>query len=162
MFDFYQDITFLFHMSRVEFFKFDRNHLKNDGVMVVNMNMRGTEEGNINQYLADTISRVFDTVYTVDVAGSTNRELFASASPDILEVMQDNMALTPDSRLADLMGEVAQGLAPYEPGGYLMTDNRAPVELLGMQVIDELIREEVAYYREIYQEKGIRGLLEFL
>ena len=79
-----------------------------------------------------------------------------------MEVMQDNMALTPDSRLADLMGEVAQGLMPYEPGGYLMTDDRAPVELLGMQVIDELIREEVSYYRGIYNEKGIRGLLEVL
>lgn len=162
MVDAYQDITIPFQMSSVEFFTLVKNHLKSDGVMVVNMNMRGTKEGNINQYLSDTISRVFDTVYTVDVSGSTNRELFASASPDILDVMQDNLALTPDSRLADLMGEVSQGLAPYEPGGYLMTDDRAPVELLGMQVIDELIREEVAYYRGIYEEKGIRGLLEFL
>ena len=46
--------------------------------MVVNMNMRGESEGNINQYLADTISQVFGQVYTVDVSGSTNRELFAS------------------------------------------------------------------------------------
>ncbi len=162
MVDAYQDITIPFQMSSVEFFTLVKNHLKSGGVMVVNMNMRGTKEGNINQYLSDTISQVFGTVYTADVAGSTNRELFASDCADILEVMQDNMALTPDSRLADLMGEVAQGLMPYEPGGYLMTDDRAPVELLGMQVIDELIREEVSYYRGIYNEKGIRGLLEVL
>ena len=36
-----------------------KEHLEEDGVMVVNMNMRGSEEGNINQYLADTISNVF-------------------------------------------------------------------------------------------------------
>lgn len=42
------------------------------------MNMRGQKEGNINEYLADTIAQVFSDVYTVDVAGSTNRELFAS------------------------------------------------------------------------------------
>lgn len=52
--------------------------------MVVNMNMRGSEEGNINQYLADTISNVFSEVYTVDVAGSTNRELFASNNADMM------------------------------------------------------------------------------
>lgn len=162
MVDAYQDITIPFQMSSVEFFTLVRNHLKSGGVMVVNMNMRGTEEGNINQYLADTISQVFDTVVTVDVKGSTNRELFASVSPDIVEVMHDNLALTPDSSLLDLMEEVAQGLVPYEAGGYVMTDDRAPVELLGMRVIDGLIREEVAYYRGIYEEKGIKGLLEMI
>ncbi len=160
MVDAYQDITIPFQMSSVEFFAMVKEHLKDDGVMVVNMNMRGTKEGNINAYLSDTIARVFDTVYTADVQGSTNRELFASASPDILEVLQDNTALAPDSTLADMMDHVAAGLTAYEPGGYLMTDDRAPVELLGMQVIDELIRSEVEYYRDIYEQEGIRGLLE--
>ena len=41
-----------------------------------------------------------------------------------------------------------------------MTDDKAPVELLGMRVIDELIQEEVAYYKGIYEEGGISGLLE--
>lgn len=162
MVDAYQDITIPFQMSSVEFFTMVKNHLKRGGVMVVNMNMRGTGEGNINQYLSDTISHVFGTVYTVDVKGSTNRELFASDSPDILEAMQDNLALTPDNGLLELVSEVAQGLVVYEPGGYLMTDDKAPVELLGMRVIDELIQEEAAYYREIYETEGIRGLLEQL
>lgn len=43
-----------------------------------------------------------------------------------------------------------------------MTDDKAPVELLGMQVIDQLIREEVAYYKNIYEKDGIQGLLEQL
>lgn len=43
--------------------------------MVVNMNMRGSNEGSINEHLADTIGSVFEEVYTVDVKGSTNREL---------------------------------------------------------------------------------------
>lgn len=162
MVDAYQDITIPFQMSSVEFFTMVKNHLKSDGVMVVNMNMRGTQEGNINQYLADTICEVFDTVYTVDVPGSTNRELFASASAEILDVMYDNMALTADSSLADLMARAAEGLVSYEPCGYRMTDDQAPVELLGMRVIDELIRDEVAYYRGIYEKEGIRGLLEQL
>lgn len=162
MVDAYQDITIPFQMSSLEFFTMVRNHLKDDGVMVVNMNMRGTKEGSINQYLADTVSHVFDTVYTVDVTGSTNRELFASSSADILEVLQDNTALTADSRLADLMDQVADGLEAYGPGRYLMTDDKAPVELLGMRVIDELIRDEVEYYRGIYEREGIRGLLEQL
>ena len=83
MVDAYQDITIPFQMSSKEFFALVKSHLKDDGVMVVNMNMRGTKEGNINQYLSDTIGSVFTTEVIVDVAGSSNRELFASDDPDI-------------------------------------------------------------------------------
>ncbi len=41
----------------------------------------------------------------------------------------------------------------------VMTDDKAPVELLGMKVIDELIQDEVQYYRDIYERDGIKGLL---
>ena len=50
----------------------------------------------------------------------------------------------------------------YEAGSYIMTDDKAPVELLGMQVIDELIKDEVMYYKQIYDEEGLEGLLERL
>ena len=43
-----------------------------------------------------------------------------------------------------------------------MTDDKAPVELLGMRVIDKLIEGEVSYYKKIYEEKGLEGLLELL
>lgn len=58
--------------------------------MVVNMNMRGSGEGNINQYLSDTIASVFGTVYTADVKGSTNRELFASDNAEMLDTLKNN------------------------------------------------------------------------
>ena len=45
---------------------------------------------------------------------------------------------------------------------YILTDDQAPVELLGMQVIDELIKDEVQYYKDIYKERGIKGLMESL
>ena len=49
MVDAYQDITIPFQMSSVEFFTMVKEHLNENGVMVVNMNMRGNNEGNINQ-----------------------------------------------------------------------------------------------------------------
>jgi len=159
MVDAYQDITIPFQMSSAEFFTMIRGHLNEGGVMVVNMNMRGHSEGNINQYLADTISAVFDNVYTADVSGSTNRELFASPSGDIVDVMRENVAREDHAALAALMDEVSGRLAPYEAGNYRMTDDRAPVELLGMRVIDELIQGEVSYYKEIYEREELKGLL---
>lgn len=162
MVDAYQDITIPFQMSSVEFFTMVKDHLKEDGVMVVNMNMRGSEEGNINQYLADTIATVFSEVYTVDVTYSTNRELFASNNPNMREHFSLNRMMLEDSDLSAMMEKVDANLTAYEPGNYIMTDDKAPVELLGMKVIDELIVDEVSYYKKIFDEQGIEGLIESL
>ena len=162
MVDAYQDITIPFQMSTVEFFTMVKEHLKDDGVMVVNMNMHSGAEGNINEYLADTISEVFDQVCTVDVSGSTNRELFASDNADMLQTYRFNVALEQDGDLTAMMGRIGDHLETYEAGGHIMTDDKAPVELLGMRMIDELIQNEVSYYKTIYQEKGIRGLIDLL
>ncbi len=160
MVDAYQDITIPFQMSSVEFFTLVKEHLAENGVMVVNMSMRGREEGNINQYLADTISSVFSQVYTADVAGSTNRELFASDNAKMLANLEAGRERLQDGGLYGMMERASQGLERYAPGQYVLTDDRAPVELLSIQVIDDLIGDEVSYYKRIYEEEGIRGLLE--
>ncbi len=159
MVDAYQDITIPFQMSSVEFFSLVKSHLNPGGVMVVNMNMRGSSEGSINDYLSDTIASVFSEVYTADVIGSTNRELFASDNPDMLKYLSDNTAklAATDSfageatdtsgantaALHDMMLKVSDRLIRYNPGDRILTDDKAPVELLGMRVIDEIIRDEL-------------------
>ena len=157
--DAYQDITIPFQMSSLEFFTLVKEHLKEDGVLVMNLNMRSREADGINRALSDTVAAVFPTVYTVDVPGSTNRELFASMSPEVTGRMDAELEALPEGALKALLQQVRAGLAPYEAGDAVMTDDRAPVELLGMQVIDELIRDEVAWYRSIYETEGLRGLI---
>ena len=61
-----------------------------------------------------------------------------------------------------MMGAVSDNLTVYEAGERIMTDDKAPVELLGMRVIDELIQGEVAVYKNLYDEKGIKGVLDSL
>lgn len=162
MVDAYQDITIPFQMSSAEFFTMVKEHLTEDGVMVVNMNMHSEAEGNINQYLSDTIASVFDEVYTVDVKGSTNRELFATQNPDAAAVFEQNRSILENQELALMMEKVAEGLTRYDGGDYLLTDDKAPVELLGMRVIDELIQRELAYYKTLFEQEGVQGLLEEL
>ena len=160
MVDAYQDISIPFQMASVEFFTMVRDHLTDDGVMVVNMNMRSTKEGNINQYLSDTISSVFSEVYTVDVPHNTNRELFASNASGMIDRYLENVDLEKNKTLADLMVKVFNSINKYVPGDCVMTDDKAPVELLSMRAIDELVSEELAYYQDILHEEGIRGLMD--
>ena len=162
MVDAYQDITIPFQMSSVEFFTLVKEHLSENGVMVVNMNMQGSGDGNINQYLSDTISSVFSEVYTIDVDNSTNRELFASNNKDLYNIFKENTRTIQNRELALLMEHVSASLSKYNPGNYILTDDKAPVELLGIEVIDGLIQKEAAYYKEIYKKEGIKGLINNL
>lgn len=160
--DAYQDITIPFQMSSVEFFTLVREHLTEDGVMVVNMNMHSDGEGSINEYLADTIAAVFGSVCTVDVPGNTNRELFACVSADPDAMLRSGIARLDDEGLKDHMLTVSARLVPYEAGNLLLTDDKAAVEVLGMKAIDALIENELSYYKNIYKTLGLEGLMSAL
>lgn len=160
--DAYQDITIPFQMSSSEFFNLVKDHLKENGIMVMNMNMHGNGETDITTYLSDTVASVFPNVATVNVVGSTNRELFASVNADLFKALEYNADFSEDDGLRFQLGKVMDGMIPYESTGLILTDDKAPVELLGMEVIDTLINDEIGYYKEIYQNEGLSGLIENL
>ncbi|MBR1623627.1 MAG: fused MFS/spermidine synthase [Pseudobutyrivibrio sp.] len=162
MVDAYQDITIPFQMSSVEFFSEVKNHLKDNGVMVVNMNMRSDSEGNINEYLSDTIGSVFPYMYTTDVKGWSNRILYASANSDMAERLVESVEAEPNEDLQLMLARAIEGLRIYEAGDLVMTDDKAPVELLGMRAIDEIIADEVNYYKDIFKAEGVQGLIDML
>ena len=161
MVDAYQDITIPFQMSSVEFFQSVRQHLKPGGVMVVNLNMHGTEQGGIADWLADTVAGVFPEVMTIDVPGNTNRELFAGERGLKASLAQNSQTVR-DPQLKDLLATIGNRAVLYHSGGRKFTDDKAPVELLGMQELDGLIRQEAERYKEIYRKEGIEGVLQDL
>lgn len=157
--DAYRDVTIPFQMSSVEFFSEVREHLAEDGVLVVNLNMYSSSEGSLDQYLCDTVSSVFDTVYVAD--RGTNRMVFASENTAIAERFR---ATYPEGNraLVGLLSTLDERLTPYEAGNLILTDDKAPVELLGMQVIDEMISEELSYYKEMFRGMSVSEILDFL
>ena len=157
--DAYQDITIPFQMSSVEFFTLVREHLAEGGVMVVNMNMHSDGEGSINQSLCDTIASVFPNVATADVRGNTNRELFACLEGDPAERLEQNLRTLESGELRGMMELVSKSLAPVTGGSHVLTDDRAPVEVLGMRAIDALISDELVWVRGIYEREGLSGLI---
>ncbi|WP_117434549.1 spermidine synthase [Bifidobacterium felsineum] len=176
MVDAYQDITIPFQMSSTEFFSMVREHLNPGGVMVVNINMVSDGEGSINEALSGTIASVFGAgnMLTADVPNTTNRELFAKkpadnqSTSDMKQIAQaDSLrqrtyARTSSSELEWYMEEVAgRFTAVSEPdsSSTILTDDKAPVEVLGMRAIDQIIAQEAGPYREILQKEGIGGLL---
>ena len=165
--DAYQDITIPFQMSTVEFFTLVREHLREGGVLAVNMNMRTGGEGSISEALCDTIAKVFPYVSTVDVNGNTNRILLASADRPPEEALPEALESSrfpggEDDELGVFLANTAYRLNPYAGGDAILTDDRAPVELLGMRAIDSIIEDELAYYKAVMKDEGFAGLLRAL
>ena len=159
MVDAYRDITVQFQLSSVEFFSEVKEHLTDDGVMIVNLNMTSNSENSINDYICDTIDSVFGTVYTAQAGG--NIEVFASENPDIAENFRETYP-TMNPELFGMMRVVDLNLKPYEGGDLILTDDKAPVELLGMKVVDEIISDQLTYYKKLFKGKTIKEMIDML
>ena len=159
MVDAYQDITIPFQLSSVEFFNEVQAHLKPNGVMVVNLDMTSAENGSINEYLCDTMASVFQHTVTAPVRGNTNTEVFCTNADDWEETFLCSIAKLKDSDYADMMRTVYSKLTPYEGGSCILTDDKAPVEVLGMRVLDELIGDELNYYKDELRTGGLSALI---
>ena len=76
-----------------------------------------------------------------------------------MDIFTANVEGLENDDLTDMMQRVSEGLVEYKKGELLLTDDKAPVELLGMSVIDGLIQDEIGYYKKIFKEEGIEGIL---
>lgn len=173
MVDAYQDITIPFQMSSREFFGLVKSHLSPGGVMVVNMNMHSDGKGSINEALEATIAHTFpdSTVVTADVEGTTNRELFVKNGGTDVASSLDTLAQTTTSRtgdtaLASVMSDVSRRAMTTSAADWdaelVLTDDKAPVETLGMRAIDALIADEAQPFREALKREGLQGLLNMV
>ena len=49
-----------------------------------------------------------------------------------------------------------------EKNGLILTDDKAPVEVLGMKVLDEIISEELSDVKQMIEGKSLKELLDML
>ena len=129
------------------------------GLSYVNYNLLVTDwdSSNVEDILMPCM---YEDVYRISTGENLKTEGWKI--PDIGKNLTKHTGELTNANLKNMMQEVASNLTEYQKGNYILTDDQAPVELLGMQVIDELIKDEVQYYKDIYKERGIKGLMESL
>ena len=156
--DAYQDITIPFQMSSIEVFQKVKNHLKDKGVMVVNLNMYTDNEGGINDYICGTIRNCFDNAYKVKC--NSNCEVYACNGFDLKESLVKSINLIDNTELKTMMSRVYSRMEFVEKNEYILTDDKAPVELLGMDVLDDMIFDELDYYRNLIKGKSNKEVIQ--
>lgn len=140
MVDAYKPPYIPFQLTTKEFFQEARAHMAADGVIMLNTSHINNDYRLVHAFV-NTLYQVFPSVYTIDVPGSLNTEVFATVQPTTLASVQANLASvmikangTPLETVARETSEVVQA-AKAQPGGLVFTDDQAPVE----QITDQLI-----------------------
>ena len=160
--DAYSSISAPFHMTTTEFFTLVRDHLSDDGLMMMNINMWSDKKGSISYALCDTAYGVFDNLYCLKTAGGSGAEVFATKNKETNFIDQVKGVLVDDSELQNVFNKIKYNLKVYEDTGIRLYDDTADVEMRSIWALDELIQEELEYYRKVLKEEGIRGLLDQL
>jgi spermidine synthase len=132
-----------FHLTTVEFFQLVRNHLRDNGVVAINVGRTATNYELVNA-LAATLAQVFPTIYAIDEPGPpgnlSNSLVVATVQPTAPTVFADHLAqLSKDfsPEFHAFAQQAAGQLRPLTPvaDAVLFTDDHAPVE----QVVHRII-----------------------
>jgi predicted membrane-bound spermidine synthase len=146
MVDAYKPPYIPFQLATKEFFQEARAHMASDGVIVLNTSHIGNDYRLVHAFV-NTLYQVFPSVYTIDVPGSLNTEIFATVKPTTLSTVMANLDSTtlmadgtPLETVARETAAVVQA-AKAQPGGVVFTDDQAPVE----QITDQLIIDYIQH-----------------
>ncbi len=158
--DAYHDITIPFHMATTEFFTEVKEHLKPDGVIMVNINMRSKNTTEITDHLTNTLKTTMNKVYEYDIPGVTNTLVYSSDDADCLENLKGNASqLENDNPLATLAGRVTNDCSEVTDTKYVLTDDLAPVEIIGQKLLNDVVEDGLDYFKQELEESDT-GVLD--
>lgn len=160
--DAYSSISAPFHMTTVEFFTLVKDHLNDNGIMMMNVNMYSSKKESFSVAVCDTACSVFENLYAYKVDDASGMEVFAAKNKEMPIVDNINSITVSDPSFQRVIKKLGSNLKPYEDSGVRLFDDTCDVEMRSMYTLDDMVQAELEYYRSIYKEYGIRGLFEEL
>lgn len=131
------------HLTTREFFQEVKDHLTDDGVMVINIG-RSTDDRRLVDVLGSTIQSVFASVHVMDLPDSFNSILFASVQPTSKSDLMSNYNLlasnpeTPEILLQAIASTLTNS-APQPEAAQVFTDDLAPIEWITNDLVLDFI-----------------------
>ncbi len=160
--DAYSSISAPFHMTTTEFFTLVKDHLYDDGIMMMNVNMYSKKPGSVNYALCDTSYGVFGNLYEVSTGNGSGLEVFASKDKNRDLIKEMKTVVVADDNLQSVFDLVSSNLKRYKDTGIRLYDDTADVEIRSVRALDDIIQRELEYYRAILKEEGLSGLIKRL
>lgn len=123
-----RELTIPFHLASKEFFETLKPRLAEGGILAINSNANSLETLWIRS-LARTVGSVFPVVQAASIPHSCNHLLLASEVPHETIVSKHI-----PSAVSPLLPPLLNPKIP-NPNGFLLTDNRAPTDWLGLSAL---------------------------
>jgi len=132
------------HLTTRQFYEDARARLSPTGVLAINVG-RAPGDRRLVDAVGATLLRVFPTVHAIDVPGTLNTILVATAQVTTAEDLRANLAALPsaaDPLLRDALATAVANLAPTPSGeSPALTDDRAPVETISDSIVIRYLLE---------------------
>ena len=125
------------HLTTREFFAMVNERLSEAGVLAINVG-RVPGDRRLVDAVTATMATVFPTVHAIDVPGTLNTILVATRQPTTIGNLRANLAALPaaaDPLLRDALVMAAANVVPVALDGPVMTDDRAPVEIISDSIV---------------------------
>lgn len=127
------------HLTTQEFFEEVYQHLDDQGALVLNVG-RVPEEEHLLAGLVATIQTVFPSVFVMDVPGSYNSMIYATANKTEWQNLERNLVYllqseSPDPTLIESIQIAIQGKRELPEGGRVFTDDKAPIEQITNRMV---------------------------
>ena len=135
------------HLTTQEFFQLTKDHLTENGVLVINVGRTPTDRSLIDA-LVTTLRTVFPSVHVMDVPNSLNSMVYATVVPTTFEDIVRNYAAMRDDPdihplLLTAMERVILNDQPIPGATIVFTDDKAPVEwVVNKMVLDFIFTGE--------------------
>lgn len=117
------------HLTTREYLTEIRNHLTDDGVLVINVGRTRTDYQMVDA-MAKTAATVFPSVHVIDVVGSLNSIVYATKQPTSFDNLRANLTTMTHPLLKFVTQQALQHIHPIDPAALVFTDDNAPVERL--------------------------------
>ena len=120
------------HLTTREFFEAVRAHLRADGVTAINVG-RAPRDRRLVEGLVGTLAAVFPSVHVMDVPGTFNTIIYATAQPTSFDNLYSNLAYLlsgedPPPLLIAAIVRTLEGQQPTPDSRTIYTDDLAPIE----------------------------------
>lgn len=120
------------HLTTKEFFQTTREHLTEDGVLVMNVG-RAPGDRRLVDGLVGTIDNIFPSIYVIDVPGTFNSIIYATIQPTSIDNLYNNyIALNEREDVHPILLESIEIAAAYQQAvpesDVVFTDDLAPIE----------------------------------
>ncbi len=127
------------HLTTREFFQVVRDHLSEDGVLVINVG-RAPGDRRLIDGLAGTIGTIFPSIYVMDIPNTFNSILYATVQPTTLDDVHANYVSLLERGdahpvLMDALQRAILYMQPTPDSEMVFTDDLAPIEWITNNMI---------------------------